>query len=382
MNIYIDGIIYNLQKTGGISRYFNEYLSRLNNIEVDTKINILIDKDLIGELPKEENITIKKVRQLTPPRPNRIFKPLFQPINNYLKNRYWEKLTTGVFHSTYFTTYESLKIPQVLTVHDMIYEKFPVFFHTKLSLEFVKQKKKCIDSADAIICVSENTKKDLIDYYNVNENRISIIYLGVSHDFKKITDKKIKEDFLDKKNIIKPYLLYVGARDKYKNFLGFIKSYNNLNEFNLDVIVVGGGKFTEKEINLFKTNNIENKIHNFGFVSNRELISLYNCAKAFVFPSLYEGFGIPLLEAMACGTPIATSNSSSLPEVAGDSALYFDPKDTENMTKVIAQVILEGRNSNRIKLGLNRVKNFTWSKTAEETLRVYKKIIDKQKLNQ
>ncbi len=363
-----------MQKTGGISRYFNEYLSRLNNIEVDTKINILIDKDPTGALPKEENITIKKIKQLTPPRPNRIFKPLFQKINNYIKNRYWGKLTDGVFHSTYFTTYGNLKIPQVLTMHDMIYEKFPVFFHTKSSLEFVKRKKECAYSADAIICVSQNTKNDLLHYYNIDEKKISVIYLGVNPDFKKIEDENTKKSFLNKRNIKKPYLLYVGGRDKYKNFLAFIKSYNNLNKFNLDVIVVGGGKFTEKETNLFKTNNIENKIHNFGFVSNRELILLYNCAKTFVFPSLYEGFGIPLLEAMACGTPIAASNSSSLPEVAGDSALYFDPKDTENMTQAIAQVILEGRNSNRIKLGLNRVKNFTWENTAEKTLRIYKRL--------
>ncbi len=381
MNIYIDGIIYNRQKTGGISRYFNEYFNELNKIDNDTKIEIIMDKKPIGTLPKKENVSIEKIKQLTIPRPNRIFKPLFQLVNDYIKNRYWGKLTDGVFHSTYFTTYKNLKIPQVLTVYDMIYEKFPSFFHTKSSVEFVTQKKECIDLADAIICISENTKKDLVDYYDVDKNKIYVIYLGVSPDFKKITNKNIKEKFLNKKNIKKPYLLYVGGRDKYKNFLTFIKAYCNLNELNLDIIVVGGGKFTEKEIDLFKKLNIKNKIHNLDFVSNEELILLYNCATAFVFPSLYEGFGIPLLEAMACGTPVATSNSSSLPEVAGNSALYFNPKDINNMTEVIKQVILEGRNSNRIKLGLSRVKNFTWEKTAKETLSVYKKIATKQKRN-
>jgi glycosyltransferase involved in cell wall biosynthesis len=143
------------------------------------------------------------------------------------------------------------------------------------------------------------------------------------------------------------------------------------------MIVVGGGKFTEEETNIIKRLNLENKIHNIGFVSDEELIMLYNCTDAFVFPTLYEGFGIPILEAMACGTPTTLSNSSSLPEIAENSALYFNPKNINDMAKKIQQTISEGRNSNRVKLGLDRVKLFSWYKTTQKTLNVYKKIYEK-----
>jgi len=373
MKVHIDGIIYGIQKTGGISRYFNEYLTQITRIDDSTNIKIALSKKPIGTLPKSKNIHITNLPQLPAIRPMRVFKSLIEPVNKYIKNMYWKNQTKGIFHSTYFTTYKSLGIPQVLTVHDMIYEKFPEFFNRKSDLEFIKQKKKCIDSADSIICVSHSTKKDLMDTYDINENKISVVYLGVSSKFKEIKDRNLIKKLLDKKGIKKPYLLYVGQRYSYKNFLTFIHAHHLLNDVNLNIICVGGGQFNEKECSLFEKFGIKDQVHIFTHASDDELALLYNGASAFVFPSLYEGFGLPILEAMACGSPMTISNISSLPEIAGEAALYFDPKNEIDMMRKIKQTISDGKNSSRVKLGLNRVRNFTWEKTAKETLDIYKK---------
>ncbi len=381
MKIHIDGIIYGLQKTGGISRYFNEYLSLLGNLNDKINIEIMLPKKPRGVLPKAKNINIIFGKHLNTRYHNRVSRYLAQFINKYTENKYWGKITEGIFHSTYFTTYKNLKIPQVLTIHDMTYEKFPAFFNKKPDMEFIKRKKRCVDSSDAIICVSEHTRQDVINYYDIDKNKVSVIHLGVNHNFKKITDETVKKNFLKRINIQKPYLLYVGGRKGYKNFSTLLYAFNILTNKDLDMVVVGGGEFTEEENNIINGLSLRNRIYNLGFVPDNELIMLYNCAAAFVFPSLYEGFGIPILEAMACGTPMALSNVSSLPEVAGDSAIYFNPRDIDDMANKIRQAISEGGNSEYVKTGFERVKHFSWNKTAQETFNVYKRVYEQHNNN-
>lgn len=368
MNIFIDGIIYNLQKRGGISRYFTECLNRISN-NSNIKIKLWLGNNLQGKLPQGKNIEIIYKNNIPILRPNKIFKPLINPINIYKENKYWGNCKNGIFHSTYFSTYKTIKIPQILTIHDMTYEKLPLFFNKRIDKDFIIKKKKCIDAADAIICVSENTKKDVIELYNIDANKIYVVYLGVSEEFKKTIDEKKNNDI----KIRMPFLLYVGSRVHYKNFTNFIKAYHLLNASELKIITVGGGPYDPQEIELFKNLNISHKIINLGFISDKKLNVLYNSALCFVSPSFYEGFGITLLEAMACGTPITASNTSSLPEVAGNAALYFNPDDPADIADKIKQTITEGRASKRIVCGHERIKQFSWDKTADETLKIYKK---------
>lgn len=373
MKIYIDGIIYSLQKTRGISRYFNECINNILKLDAKNEINILLYKNIKGNPPKSKNIKYNFNKKIPIPKPKRIFGYIIKPINNYIKNKYWKKFKKGIFHSTYFTTYKNLKIPQVLTVYDMIHEKFPNYFNNKNTVDFIKQKEKCINHASAIICISESVKNDILYYYNsINKDKLFVIYLGVNYNFKKILNKNLKDNFLKENDITKPFLLYVGDRGLYKNFSNFLDAYRLLNIPELNILTVGGGDFNENEKEKLKKLNIKNKIKHLGFIPDEKLIMLYNCAEAFIFPSFYEGFGIPILEAMACGTPVVASNVSSLPEVGGNAVLYFNPYDPNDMAKKIKQAISEGKNSERIKLGMERVKNFSWEKTAIETLKIYK----------
>lgn len=373
MKIHIDGIIYSLQKTGGISRYFNECLSRISRTD-SNDINIILYKNYIGAPPHNGNIKFDYITKLPPPkiRPSRIFKPLVNSLNNYIANNYWKKINSGIFHSTYYTTYEKLKIPQVTTFYDMVHEKFPEYFGPVEKSNFVKRKKECAKNSSSIICISQNTKKDLMEIHSIDPKKIHVVYLGYNPLFKKIDEEKIKDNFLKTNNIKNPFILYVGSRAHYKNFKRFLEAINILDNKNIYLITAGGGEFQKDEKDLIKKLKMEKRVINFGFPNDEELNILYNCAAVFVYPSLYEGFGIPILEAMACGTPVAASDIPCFSEVGGKALIYFNPYNSNDIAKKIKQAIDEGNNSWRVKLGLERVKNFSWEKTAEETLKIYK----------
>ncbi len=371
MRVYFDGIIYKKQKFGGVSRYFTELLNNLKN--VDCRLVV----DMHTNLPTftNNNIKIDKLWQIPNFKPRRFFEKTSDNLNYYIKNNYFKKIESGIFHSTYFTSYAKLSIPQVLTVHDMTYEKFPEYFKGKKHQEFLKNKKKCIQKAKSIICVSENTKRDLLKYYNISNTPIEVIYLAPSKNFFEIKDLNILDNFKKEHNIFDYFILYVGARGKYKNFNNFYKAFKETAKKNdINLILAGGGELNKDEKNMFKNDGLMQRVKHFHNTLDDDLNKLYNAAQLFVFPSLYEGFGLPTLEAMACNTPVALSNTSSLPEVGGDAAFYFDPLDIQNMKKVISKALSNENQMRQTDKRIRRAKKFSWQKTANNTVKVYKKL--------
>jgi glycosyltransferase involved in cell wall biosynthesis len=234
----------------------------------------------------------------------------------------------------------------------------------------IKNKKQVLSRADKILAVSHNTKADLVDHYNIPEERITVTYLASSLKSTNINPNNQSQQGAR-------FFLYVGARNLYKNFPDFVKALAPLIKTRADLYLycAGGGRFNRDELSLFAELKITNKvkIHS---GSDEILKELYSSAVALFYPSLYEGFGIPLLEAMNCGCPIATSNISSLPEVGGNAALYFDPLNKEEMLGVAERLV----NDNEMRLsliqkGYERAKEFSWEKTARETYLVYKAMI-------
>jgi len=212
------------------------------------------------------------------------------------------------------------------------------------------------------IATSQNTKKDLIDRFNISPEKIEVIYEGVSDRFK--PGKQKKQNFV----------LAVSTLEPRKNFVRIIQSYINLREkFSAaeDLIIVGKKGWHFKEI-LNIPPEYESHIDFTGYVSENKLIELYQTAKIFVYPSLYEGFGLPVLEAMACGCPVITSNVSSLPEVAGDAAILVDPYNTDALTDAMHKVLTNENLRERLAvMGLERAKKFSWERCARETLNVF-----------
>ena len=231
---------------------------------------------------------------------------------------------------------------------------------------------KAIQRADHVICISDNTKQDLIRLHGIDDNKISVIHLGFDKFFDKDTNS------LPAVVNLKPFILFVGNRGGYKNFTGLIKaialSKKLVNDF--DVIAFGGGKFTAAELSLIKSSGF--KINQVRQVSGDDTLlgQYYEAARAFVYPSLYEGFGIPPLEAMAHQCPVISSNTSSMPEVIGNAAEFFDPTHAQSVCLAIENVVYSDARSAELRhLGHHRLKAFSWQKCTAQTLGVYRAVL-------
>ncbi len=369
MKIVYDYQAFTFQKYGGISRYFYEIMKGIKkekDYEVEIGVNYT-ENGYLGEIPHLGNY---KAIQLGDFRGK---VRLLNAINQYSTLRSLKE-PYDIFHPTYYETYFLKRIganPFVLTVHDMIHEKFPELFPER---DLTAQNKALlVEKATKIIAISESTKKDLIDILNVPEEKIEVIYHANSLVMPNEESEIVKK-------LPKRYVLFVGVRNGYKNFNNFIKAMTDLihKDGELYVCCVGGGKFNEEEKALLEELKIQERIVQIG-VYDSDLTQVYRKALAFVFPSWYEGFGIPLLEAMYSGCPVITSNVSSLPEVAGEAAVYFDPYSEKEIQKSIEQVIYnEDLRKELIQKGYKRNAQFSWNITVQKTRDVYRSLKPKQ----
>jgi glycosyltransferase involved in cell wall biosynthesis len=292
--------------------------------------------------------------------------------------RLLKKQDFDIFHPTYYDPYFLKYLrgkPYVLTVYDMIHELYPEYYSSQDPTR--QWKIELIEHADAIIAISKNTKKDILTFTNTEPDRISVVYLGNPFEFHKRNEKiTIPYDPLLSE---KSYLLFVGDRIRYKNFIFFITTIAKLIKKNssLHVCCAGGGPFTDNELKILNELGICSNVHAID-TDDHILPQLYMNARAFVFPSLYEGFGLPVLEAFSCGCPAVLSNAGSLPEIGGDAACYFDPQDPVSLIQVLEPLIMEDKlRTDYIRKGRERVSEFSWKKTAEETKKVYQNVLNR-----
>ena len=378
MKILYDHQIFSYQKLGGASRYFYELMNEFSNIEeIDFHLAIFYSdneylknaafmkcRDLMKNIQFNERI--------------RLFKIFFiYLINKWISKKLICKENYDIFHPTFYDPYfYPLTKPFVLTILDMIPENFPDMFSSRclysrfITNKWIKAKKILAQKASKIIAISEHTKKDIIKFYGIDEKKIDVIHLGnslkqsntvISHTIK-LPDK---------------YVLFVGARSRYKNFDNFIKAMEKIlkNYKKLNIVCTGGGKFTSEEIKLFIKLGINDRIHQYS-VNDDILGIIYKHAIALVFPSLYEGFGLPVIEAFSCGCPVVLNNSSCFPEIAGDGAIYFDGNDIESIQNIIEKVLYdEALREELICKGRERAKVFTWENTGRKTLSLYKNTV-------
>ncbi len=366
MKILYDHQAFTGQRYGGVARYFHDLMESLSGMGVDIELALQFSNN---EYLKHSSV--KKPRQ---------FKNIFgfMPTNmlvsrtNRLSSIYQiQRGKFDIFHPTFFHTYFLQHIgnkPFVITYHDCIKEKFNLNHIDNASSE---QKQELLTRASKVIAVSENTKQDLLELYDIKSNKIEVVHHSTSfinhqqpHNFHLKTPSN--------------YLLYVGSRNDYKNFDGLLKSVVIVlkNNPNLFLLCAGGGNFSENEQNLINQLDIKNQVIHQHFYSDNTLFGLYQNALAFVYPSKYEGFGIPILEAFACGCPVILSDTSCFPEVAEDAALYFNPDNQEDMTDKLGQIIKDiSLRKSLIEKGFIRQKNFSAEKKAKETLAVYQSIV-------
>lgn len=266
---------------------------------------------------------------------------------------------------------------KVITVHDLTPLIFPKIFKKTDVILHRLLLKKTINRADKIITVSHHSKKDLIKYLKVPEEKIDVIYNGKGEAFKPLNKEEI-HGIIMKYQLPDQFILSVGGLHPIKNIPRLLKAYNQARKDGLKHKLVIVGVAMDRSHKIFQTSKllgIEDKVIFTGPVPEEDLVALYNAADLFVYPCLYAGFGLPPLEAMACGTPVITSYNSSLPEVVGDAGLFINPYRTEELAKTINNLISDETTRKKlIKKGLKRSKFFNWKNTATKTLEIYEEV--------
>lgn len=356
MRIVLDNIVFFLQRSGGGSVYWHEIVKRIIN---DTEFTVSfiepnrVCNNRIYNQQFLSNFTVVKEN-------GNVALSTFRKVNTNLNEKH-------LFHSSYYRISNSPNAINVLTIHDFTPEKH-MSGVTKYSQ--ILRKKLAIKKADIILCVSENTKKDLFHYYpSVPKDKVHVVYNGVSDSFYPLTDiPNIPKLPVDLKN--EKYILYIGHRTNYKNFDFVVNVLAKCPNYKLIVI---GEAFTEKEAG-FVNKELPNRVMQIKGASTEEINVLYNTAHCLLYPSNYEGFGIPVVEAMKAGCPVIALNRSSIPEVAGYAGLLLDSLNVDDCLGFINHLEDLEYRGEVVAKGFEHSKKFSWDKSYRELVQLYKKV--------
>lgn len=263
----------------------------------------------------------------------------------------------------------------VFTLHDTAYLLYPQHHLPQNRLYLTLMMPRFLARADRVICVSENTRRDALRFYKLNPDKVCVIPEGVEPRFTPISDLQILRSVRERYHLPPRFILYVGTIEPRKNLTTLLEAYAVLRRSLPEVgLVIAGGKgwlyagFFEK----LRALDLEPHVTLTDFVPDADLPALINCSEVFAYPSLFEGFGLPPLEAMACGVPVVTSNAASLPEVVGEAGLLLAPRDVMAWVEALSAVLLNpALRANLRERGLRRAARFTWEATAQQTLAVY-----------
>lgn len=364
MKIAFDPQIFSLQAYGGISRYYINLSHELRASGLTVRTFAPLHRN--EYLAKVDDGSVSG--RYWSPYPPKTTRP-FLLLNQVLAARRIAQWEPDIVHETYYSRirWTSSKSRSVVTVYDMIHELYPQYFARWDST--VAAKKKAVMRADHVLCISESTRNDLLNLYGIESRKVSVTHLGYDA-FLNLSENRRKMDH--------PYILYVGQRGGYKNFERLVRAFASSDRLVSDfsLVAFGGGTFSTEERDLFASLNLKGG-HCLQISGGDELLGqLYRNAACFVYPSLYEGFGLPPLEAMSLDCPVISSNTSSMPEVIGDAAEFFDPASVESILTGIENVVYSpSRSQVLIDRGRRRVKLFTWKTCAERTLEAYRQCL-------
>ncbi|MFL0195586.1 glycosyltransferase family 4 protein [Clostridium sp. WILCCON 0269] len=375
MKIGIDGRAAKWYRGTGIGTYTYQLIKCLNDIDNINNYLLFMPESLKNDMYLKKNFTLNNVSQ-----------------NN--KANFWEEI--GIPNIIKNNKIEIYHVPQngvglpidkdckfIITLHDVIPYRMPKTVSDRYLKIFSEYIPKIVPLCDGIITVSNFSKKDIVKSFNFPENKIYVTHLA-SEDIYKPLDKRISK-YVAKKyySIYQDYILYVGGFSPRKNILGLIDSFSKLITLYKKpiVLVIAGSK--GKSYETYKKHaeklNISDKVLFPGFISIEHLPYIYNAAKLFVYPSFYEGFGLPPIEAMACGIPVITSDTTSLPEVVGKGALLINPLDKASLCEAMLNVLLDDTLKNKlISSGVKRASELNWKKTTINTINIYNKIVSKK----
>ncbi|MCP4358899.1 MAG: glycosyltransferase family 4 protein [Chloroflexi bacterium] len=360
---------------GGIGRYTRELISALTAVDTQNDYHFFAAKNPVASpvpnpIPQAENVQLH-----TAPVDERWLYRLWYRLRLPLPVQ-WMTGSLDLFHSPDFVLPPvSEHIPTLLTVHDLSFVHYPDTFPEKLVTYLNRVVPWSINRATHVLADSQATKDDLTAVWQVPVDKITVLYSGVHERFQPVTDGDWLTAVRQKYKIgPAPYILAVGTVQPRKNYQALIRAFQPVAQTHPHNLIITGGKgwLYDEMMAEVGRQGLDGRVRFTGFVDDADLPTLYSDAALFVFPSLYEGFGLPLLEAMACGVPIITSNSSSLPEVAGDAAVQLSPHDEAGWTAAV-QTLLTDSNQ-RIQLvaaGFRQARRFSWQQSARQLGQIY-----------
>ena len=343
----------------GIGRYIRSLLPEVTKKSKTDEFFIFGNRSLLGDLSLSGNVDIIEYT-----------KPIYSLWEQFPP---FDKYGLDIIHVPHFNIPLFSKTPLVVTVHDLIYLFFPESTSSPLAKVYASYMlKKTFNNSSRIIAVSLNTKKDIIKAGGEGiEPKVEVVYEGVTDEFTKNYDETTIKDVRSRHNLGDKILLYVGSVKPHKNIKALLEVFKKLKSWDVPHQLVIAGRWDRKE-NYLKKDFKELDVKYVGEVSPEDLVALYSMAEALVHLSKYEGFGLTLLEAMKCGTPVVSSNRSSLPEIAGPSAFLVDPDDINNTAEVVYNVLAnKDLQEGMIEKGYEQVKKFSWEEAARKTLEIY-----------
>lgn len=358
MNLCLDNIIFSLQRAGGISVYWSELWSRLLRDQLSV---VAIEAQGANQNIFRADLDIPSMQTRADTRPVRFARYLRAPT---LPER------DELLHSSYYRLPSSHKVPHVQTCHDFTYERF---WRGPARWVHSWQKRQAVESAKGVICVSESTRRDLLHYCpRVREDDTCVIYHGVSVSFKPIPAQEALALVAPHLTPDAPYSVFVGDRSSYKNFAVAVDAVAQCPGHRL--VVVGGGPLKEND-HAHLERRLPGRWTHVDRAPSALLNALYNCAHALIYPSSYEGFGIPVIEAMAAGCPVIAVNASSIPEAAGDAGLLLDRPDADGVAEQLRRLEDAGFRAGVQSRGQQNAQRFSWESCYQETLSFYARVL-------
>lgn len=372
MNIGIDARMYGYAQTGigNYIRHLLEYVFKLDK-ENNYVIFLLSEEYDSFRLPHKK---IRKVRVSA--RWYGWKEQLLLPVELYK-----EKL--DLMHFTHFNSPILYFGKSIVTIHDIT----PYFFPGHKMKSLIRKSGfravffSSVKKASKVIAVSQNTKNDIVRHFKISPDKIAITHEGIDGQFRIINDEKKLNQLRKKYNISKPFIFYTGVWRNHKNLVGLIKAFGALkNKYKLNYQLVLGGKedpYYPEAKRTWENLGLGKDIIRTGFIDQEKMSLFYNAAEVFVIPSFYEGFGLIGLEAMACGTPVVSSDRTSLPEILGDAAVYFNPENYRQIAEKINMVLIDKKLYNElVEKGFEQIKKYSWEKMGKETVEIYESVLN------
>lgn len=353
----------------GIGIYIQNLVSTISSLDTPYRFSMYVSESQRAKVSVPKNWELKDAHY-----------GKYSPGEFFLFGRQALRDGVDLFHAPHYTLPSGLQGRSVVTIHDLIHLKFPQYFSSVQRAYARFMVGHAVRNAGAVIADSRNTKDDLVELFGIDEKRVNVVHLGISESFRRMEAAQIRE-FRRKHNLEAPYLLFVGNVKPHKNVATLLKAFSRVRPQHPDLrlVFVGGRCLQDQGLaDLARDLGIAESVRDLGRISDAEVLGTYNAAEMLLLPSFYEGFGFPILEAMACGVPTVVSSGGSIPEVAGDASMICDPHEPDSFAGAIETLLTDTRRrADLISLGQDRTKRFTWRETGKQTLKVYEEVLKK-----